>query len=131
MKRFADVLQSGDWKAEKHVPTIIAPESAKADQAFEITVHVGSDIPHPNTTEHHIRWIKLLFQPDNDKFTYELADFQFTAHGESVAGANAGPALTEPKGTTVVKLKSSGTLMAISFCNIHGLWENYKRIEIE
>ncbi|HKM17843.1 MAG: Neelaredoxin [Firmicutes bacterium] len=131
MRKFADVLQSGDWKAEKHVPTIVAPESAKADQPVEITVHVGSDIPHPNTTEHHIRWIKLLFHPDNDKFTYESADFQFTAHGESVAGANAGPAYTEPKGTVVVKLKSSGTLMAMCYCNIHGLWENYKRIEIE
>lgn len=82
MKKFADVLQSGDWKAEKHVPTIFAPDSANTDQPIEVTVHVGSDIPHPNTTEHHIRWIKLFFQPDNDKFTYELADFQFTAHGK-------------------------------------------------
>ncbi|NLM69437.1 MAG: desulfoferrodoxin, partial [Firmicutes bacterium] len=26
---------------------------------------------------------------------------------------------------------SSGTLMALAYCNIHGLWENYQRIEIE
>lgn len=131
MKKFADVLRSGDWKNEKHVPTIIAPKTAKADDDITITVHVGSDIPHPNTTEHHIRWIKVCFQPDNDNFTYELADFQFTAHGESVAGPNEGPAYTEPKATTIVKLKSSGTLMALAYCNIHGLWENYQRIEIE
>ena len=84
MKKFADVLRSGDWKHEKHVPTIVAPESAKAGDEITITVHVGSDIAHPNTTEHHIRWIKICFQPDNDNFTYELADFQFTAHGECV-----------------------------------------------
>lgn len=130
MKKFADVLRSGDWKHEKHVPTIAAPESAKAGDEITITVHVGSDIAHPNTTEHHIRWIKICFQPDNDNFTYELADFQFTAHGECVAGPNEGPAYTEPKATTSIKLNQSGTIMALSYCNIHGLWENSQRIEI-
>lgn len=130
MKKLADVLRSGDWKNEKHVPAILAPESVTADEVFTVTAHVGEDVAHPNTTEHHIRWIKLLFQPD-DGFTYELGDFQFTAHGEAVAGANEGPAYTEPKVSTSLKLKTSGTLMALSYCNIHGLWENYQRIEVK
>ncbi len=130
MKKLADVLQSGDWKNEKHVPTIIAPEEVKADEAVTVEVHVGSDIPHPNTTEHHIRWIKLMFQPDQG-FAYELADFQFTAHGESVSGPDKGPVLTEPQATTKIKFRTSGTLMALSYCNIHGLWENYQRVEVK
>jgi len=130
MKKIGDVLRSGDWKNEKHVPVITAPESVAVDEPVTITVHVGADVPHPNTTEHHIRWIKLFFQPD-DGFAYEIADFQFTAHGESVAGANQGPVYTEPKGITVAKFKTSGTLMALSYCNIHGLWENYQRIEVK
>ncbi|NMB38231.1 MAG: Neelaredoxin [Firmicutes bacterium] len=129
MKKIADVLRSGDWKNEKHVPIITAPKSVKKDESFTVAVHVGENIPHPNTTEHHIRWIKLLFQPD-DGFTYELGDFQFTAHGEATAGANQGPAYTEPKITAEIKLKTSGTLMALSFCNIHGLWEYYQQIEV-
>lgn len=129
MKKIGDVLRSGDWKNEKHVPTILAPESAKAGETLDITVHVGHDVAHPNTTEHHIRWIKLLFQPD-DGFTYELGDFQFTAHGESVKGANEGPAYTDPKAVVSVRLQQSGTLMALAYCNIHGLWENYQRINL-
>lgn len=129
MKKIADVLRSGDWKNEKHVPVITAPKSVKKDENFSVTVHVGEDIPHPNTTEHHIRWIKLLFQPD-EGFPYELGDFQFTGHGEAVAGANQGPAYTEPKITAEIRLKTSGTLMALSYCNIHGLWEYYQQIEV-
>lgn len=129
MKTFADILRSGDWKNEKHVPVISAPESVAAGEAFDVTVEVGADIAHPNTTEHHIRWIKLLFQPE-DGFAYELGDIQFAAHAEAVKGANEGPALTEPKGVFKVKLKASGTLMAMSYCNIHGVWENAAAITV-
>lgn len=129
MKKIGEVLRSGDWKNEKHVPTILAPESAKAGEAFDVTVHVGHDVAHPNTTEHHIRWIKLLFQPE-DGFTYELGDYQFTAHGESVKGANEGPAYADPKAVVSIRLQQSGTLMALAYCNIHGLWENSQRIDI-
>ncbi len=130
MKKFGEVLRSGDWKNEKHVPAILAPESVAAGEAFEVTVHVGEDIAHPNTTEHHIRWIKLLFQPE-EGFTYELGDYQFTAHGEAVKGANEGPVLAEPKATVSLKLKQSGTLLALSYCNIHGIWENAKQITVQ
>ncbi len=130
MKKIADVVQSADWKKEKHVPVINAPDSVNKDESFAVTVHVGEGESHPNTTEHHIRWIKLLFQPTKG-FAYELGDFQFTAHGESVAGANQGPAYSEPKVTTEIILKESGTLMSLSYCNIHGFWEHAKAIEVK
>ncbi|NLM39157.1 MAG: Neelaredoxin [Firmicutes bacterium] len=129
MAKIGDVLRSGDWKSEKHVPVIQAPDAVEADKVFTVNVSVGEDIPHPNTTEHHIRWIKLLFQPD-EGFTYEVADWQFTAHGESVKGADQGPVYTEPFGTVQIRLKESGTLLALSYCNIHGLWESAKKIEV-
>jgi len=53
--KVADVVQTGDWKAEKHVPVIVAPGSVKAGEKFVVEVSVGKEIPHPNTTEHHIR----------------------------------------------------------------------------
>jgi superoxide reductase len=129
--KIADLVQGADWKAEKHVPVIDAPESVKAGEKVTIEVCVGKEISHPNTTEHHIRWIKLYFKPDNAKFTYEVASFEFTAHGESTEGANKGPIFTEPFAKTVIKLSSSGTLVAESYCNIHGLWEGYKNIIVE
>lgn len=128
--KLGEVLRSGDWKAEKHVPVIAAPDVVEADQPVEIRVSIGEEIPHPNTAEHHIRWIKLLFQP-KEGFTYELADFQFTAHGEGLKGPADGPCHTDPFATVTVRLKESGTLLALSYCNIHGLWENSREITVK
>ncbi|WP_462363072.1 desulfoferrodoxin family protein [Pyramidobacter porci] len=30
-----------------------------------------------------------------------------------------------------VKLKESGTLIAVSYCNLHGLWESSAEIAVE
>lgn len=128
--KIADVMQSADWKAEKHVPVIEAPEVVKAGEKVTVQVTVGKEIPHPNTTEHHIRWIKLYFKPEAGK-VYELGSFEFSAHGESVEGANKGPAYTEPAAQAVVKLNTSGTLLATAYCNIHGLWESAQTIVVE
>ncbi|MBP2635688.1 MAG: putative superoxide reductase [Firmicutes bacterium] len=129
--KIADLVQSADWKAEKHVPVIEAPDKVKAGEKASVEVCVGKEIAHPNTTEHHIRWIKIYFKPENAKFAFEVANFEFTAHGESTEGANKGPVYTEPVGKAVVKLSSSGTLIAEAYCNIHGLWEGYKNITVE
>lgn len=118
------LLQSGDWKGEKHVPVIHCPDIVKADTAFEIKVVVGEEIKHPNTFEHHIVWAKLFFQPEGSKFPAEIAHFRFSAHGE-------GETFTDPIGITEIKVKKSGTIYAMIYCNIHGLWENSKEISIE
>lgn len=128
--KFAELLQSADWKTEKHVPVIEAPEAVKAGETVTVKVSVGKEIAHPNTTEHHIRWIKLYFKPEGGKFAYELAAFDFTAHGESVDGANKGPVYTDPVATAAIKLSSPGTLLATAYCNIHGLWESSQAIKI-
>jgi superoxide reductase len=131
MAKFGDLLQEADFKTEKHAPVIEAPDSVKADEAVAIKASIGKEIAHPNTTEHHIVWVELHFKPDNDKFSHQLSVNRFTAHGEAVAGANQGSAYTEPVCETTVKLKDSGTLFATSYCNIHGLWESQKRIEVK
>jgi superoxide reductase len=124
-------VQKADWKSEKHVPVIDAPEKVKANEPFDVKVSVGKEIAHPNTTEHHIRWISLYFQPDGDKFAYHIGRYDFSAHGESAKGANEGPAYTEPSSSARVKINKPGTLQAVSFCNIHGLWEFSKPIAVE
>lgn len=128
--KLADVLQSADWKAEKHVPVIDCPDNAKAGEKVTVEVCVGKEIAHPNTTEHHIRWIKLYFKPDNSKFVSEVGTYHFDAHGESTEGANKGASYSEPWAKAVLKLNTSGTLLATAYCNIHGLWEGSKSITI-
>lgn len=129
--KFADMIQSADWKAEKHVPVIEAPDSVKAGEKFTVQVTVGKEIAHPNTTEHHIRWIRLYFKPDGGKFAYDVALAEFDAHGESVEGPNKGPVYTEPLLQAALKVNGSGTLLATAYCNIHGLWEFEKPIKVE
>lgn len=129
--KLTELVQTGDWKGEKHVPVIEAPESVSGGEVFRVEVSVGKEIPHPNTTEHHIRWIALYFKPEDGKFPFEVAKLDFESHGESVGGANQGPVYTEPHGMVSMKISVSGTLMALSYCNIHGLWENSVEIRVK
>lgn len=121
--KFAEVMASGDWKGEKHVPVIEAPAQVEAGVSFSVSLAVGKEISHPNTTEHHIRWIRLYFKPENGK-VFEVASCSFDVHGESTEGPNKGPAHAEPFVTVRVKLAQPGTLLAAAYCNIHGLWES-------
>ncbi|MEW6602567.1 MAG: class II SORL domain-containing protein [Nitrospirota bacterium] len=129
MSKIGEQFQGADWKTEKHVPVIDAPDSVKADDVFTVTISVGKEVAHPNTTEHHISWIQLYFKPDGEKFTHQVGSFEFSAHGESAEGANAGPVYTHHAVTASLKIKKSGTLFASSLCNIHGLWESSKEIK--
>jgi superoxide reductase len=131
MQKMGDLFQSADWKTEKHVPVIDCPDEVAAGQSFEVKAALGKEVAHPNTTEHHIRWIQLFFKPDDDKFAYQVGTFEFTAHGESVQGPNTGPVYTNHSVTAVLQIKKSGVLHAMSFCNIHGVWENSKAIRVK
>jgi superoxide reductase len=130
MAKFGERLQTADWKSEKHVPAIECPDQVKKDEVFQIKVSLGKEVAHPNTTEHHIRWVTLYFHPQGDKFTYQVGHFEFTAHGESTEGPNTGPVYTNHSVTASCKLQKGGTLHAISFCNIHGLWESSKEVAV-
>ncbi len=125
-----ELLQSGDWKKEKHVPVITCPDTVKAGELFEVKVSIGEEIAHPNTTEHHISWISVYFHPEGDKFPYQVGHYEFSAHGQSVAGPNQGPVYTHHGVTTWLKISKPGTLYAVSFCNIHGLWESSKTVSV-
>lgn len=123
-------LQAADWKSEKHVPVIECPDVVKADEVFEVKASIGKEVAHPNTTEHHIRFISLYFKPEGDKFTYQVGHYEFNAHGESVEGADEGPVYTHHAATGYMKTTKPGTLYALSLCNIHGLWESEKEIKL-
>lgn len=123
-------IKSADFATEKHVPVITCPDTFKAGEKTNIEVAVGKEIAHPNTTEHHISWIKLYFVPEGSQLPYEVGAVEFNVHGESGAGPNEGPVFAEAEGTFAVTLKKSGKLIAVSYCNIHGLWESEKDITV-
>jgi len=131
MPAFKEVFQSADWKQEKHVPVIDAPDHPAKGGFFNVTLTVGKEIAHPNTTEHHIRWISLYFLPDGEKFPYQIARAEFTAHGESAQGPNTSTVFTHSAVTVAMKTDKPGSILAASYCNIHGLWESSKRIEVK
>ena len=131
MAELKDLFQNADWKKEKHIPVIEAPESVEKAKFFSVKLTVGKEIAHPNTTEHHIRWAELYFQADGEKFPYQIARFEFNAHGESVQGPNLGTVYTQPEAMVTLKTDKPGTLWATSFCNIHGLWQNSQKLEVK
>jgi len=123
-------IKKADWKTEKHVPVIECPDAVKAGELFGVKVTLGKEIAHPNTTEHHIRWISLYMHAEGEKFAYEVAHAEFNAHGESTEGANKGPVYTHHEVTVTMKTSKPGTLHALAYCNIHGLWESSKEIRL-
>lgn len=98
---------------KKHVPVITAPDKVKRDEEFDVTVEVGKLYPHPNEAGHFISWVELY---SGDTF---------------LARAYFQPVSSSPKVTFRVKLSHShGHLKAWEMCNLHGLWQAEKPIEI-
>jgi len=118
-----------DWKKEKHTPFIEYVGEVKKDAPITVRVTVGKEIPHPNTTEHHIRWIKLLFIPKDSSFIIDIGRAEFNSHGESPSGPNKSGIYTEPTAYFTFKTNKPGKLVALSYCNIHGLWAYEKELE--
>lgn len=131
MDKVGDIFKSDDWRKEKHVPVIECPDNVGSEDTFQVKVSIGKEIAHPNTTEHHIRWIQLFFKPSGGNSAYHVGNFEFAAHGESIEGADKGPIHTNPSVTTELKINTPGTLHATAYCNIHGLWENSKTMELK
>lgn len=113
-------IKSADFKTEKHVP-VISILSKEGDVAV-VEVSVGKEVAHPNTTEHFISYIDLYYK--GDAALQHIGRAEFLAHGESAQGANQGALHTEPVAVFKCKLTKPGVLHAVSYCNIHGLWES-------
>ncbi len=131
MAQMKEYLQEADWKKEKHVPAIDAPDAVKKGEFFKVTVAVGKEIAHPNTTAHHITWIASYFIPDGEKFPYLISRSELSSHGASAQGADTSTVYTASEAAFSMKSEKSGTILVISCCNIHGLWESSKKIEVK
>lgn len=138
MSYISEQVKKDDWKSEKHVPVIECADTIKAGELTPVKVTLGKAVAHPNTTEHHIRWIDLYFTPEGSPAPYHVGRFEFMAHGESTDGPNTGPVYAHHEASTSIMLPEErccdcgcGTLQAQAYCNIHGLWESTREICIE
>ncbi len=103
-------------KRESHTPRIEAPKAVKAEEVFELKVSVQN---HPNKAEHSIRWIEVYFREDGRAFNpIMLARMEFA------------PVSSEPEAKLKVRLSKSGTIMALEYCNVHGLWSAKEDIKV-
>ncbi len=130
MATVKELFQESDWKTEKHVPVIESPDWVKKGQMVKISVSVGKEIPHPNKTEHHIRWISVFFQPKGEKYPYQIGRAEFQSHGESIQGPDTSSVYTHPEVTLAFKTDKAGTIFATSCCNIHGLWDSSRELKV-
>lgn len=121
-KSLNEYVKTADWKSEKHVPVIAAPEMVAAGETFEVEVAVGKEIPHPNTVEHHIAWIALHFVPEGSPVSVEIGRVSLSAHGPVVA--------TSSTAKFTVALQKGGEFHATAYCNLHGLWSSSARIVV-
>lgn len=131
MKTLQELIQTADWKSEKHAPVFEIPEKVKKGEKVMITVSVGKEIPHPNTTEHHIEYIEVFFLPEGMKNPLHVGRFEFSAHGASTEGPNTSTVYAEPVVSFAFKTEKPGTFYAFSFCNIHGLWGGTAELKVE
>lgn len=107
--RLGELIKTGAQEGkEKHVPVIerVSCEECGKD-AVKITV--GKEVPHPNTVEHHIKWIALFGVKDG--LAVHIATFDL------------GPTYGAPTVMANVELDGMSELIAVEYCNLHGLWE--------
>ena len=92
----------------KHTPKIVAPDSVKRGQWFDVTVNIGAGGEHPSLSEHSIRYIALYIN------TAEIA--RVYLH----------PVYSFPKVTFTIALDEGGSLRAIAEPNHSAGWEAAK-----
>jgi len=104
-------------KAGKHIPEIVCPDVVKAGEPFEVKVSIEK---HPNMLEHSIRHVELFFVEEGRSFNpIKIAEVQFV------------PEYSEAEVKLKVRLKKSGSIVALAYCNLHGLWEGMKEVKVE
>ncbi len=114
--KFGELLKGAEAEGkEKHVP-VIEMDTGKGREGVQIVrVVVGKEVPHPNTAEHHIVWIELY----GVKKSGQVVDLGRAAFG---------PGYTSPNVRFQVPVAEFTAFCALSYCNIHGVWESCLKV---
>ncbi|MFC2082031.1 desulfoferrodoxin family protein [Candidatus Bipolaricaulota bacterium] len=107
--KLGDLIKGASQEGkEKHVPVI---ELVNCDECGKnaVKVTVGVEVAHPNTIEHHIKWVALFGVKGG--VAVHIATFDL------------GPTFGFPTVVAHASMEGLSELIAIEYCNIHGLWE--------
>jgi len=96
----------------KHTPKIMAPDTVKRGQWFDVTVSVGATSDHPSLGEHFVRYIALYI------------------NGAEISRAYLHPVFSFPKVTFTIALDQGGVLKAIEEPTHSAAWEFSKPITV-
>lgn len=100
-----------------HWPVITAPEKIKAGEVFTVSVSIGS-ILHPMGPKHWIEYLQLNIGNE------PAGTLSFRSRGYLTPQGKFDFKLGENlKGKTV-------SIVVQDKCNLHGIWQNYKNIEV-
>ncbi|MFW3146523.1 MAG: desulfoferrodoxin family protein [Thermoplasmatota archaeon] len=114
--KVCDIYKTAESEGkEKHVPQIEIFKGEGKQGKDIVKVVVGKEVAHPNSIEHHIAWAQLVGIKDNG-MVIDLGKVNFA------------PSFTEPSACFHVPLSEFKSLIATSYCNIHGLWENSREL---
>jgi|SoiMetStandDraft_2_1073263.scaffolds.fasta_scaffold297232_2 superoxide reductase len=106
---FKEVRKSFD---AKHTPKIVAPDTVKRGQWFDVTVSVGSAGEHPSLSEHFVRYIALYINTAEISRVYLHPVYSF------------------PKVTFTIALDEGGSLRAVEEPTHSAAWEVSKKITV-
>ena len=106
---FKEVRKSYD---PKHTPKIVAPDTVKRGQWFDVTVSVGSGGEHPSLSEHFVRYIALYVNTTEISRVYLHPVYSF------------------PKVTFTIALDEGGSLRALEEPTHSAAWEASKKITV-
>ena len=96
----------------KHSPKIVAPDSVKRGEWFNVTVSVGQGSQHPSLQEHFVRYVALY------KDSVEIA--RTYLH----------PVYSAPIVTFTIALDEGGSLRAVEEPTHSAAWETSKKIDV-
>lgn len=107
--KLRELIKTGAQEGkEKHVP-VIELVSCKECGTNAVKITVGKEVQHPNTIEHHIKWV-ALFGVKNGLAVH-------------IATFDLGPTYGVPTVVAHANLDDFSELIAVEYCNVHGLWE--------
>lgn len=110
--KFGELLKSIENEGkEKHLPVIEIGKGRGKSDVDVVRVFVGKEVQHPNTIEHHISWIEL-FGVKQDGQIVDLGRAAFA------------PGFTNPNIRFQVPVDQFKAFCALSYCNVHGIWQN-------
>ena len=111
-----EVPQELSDKARTHVPRVEVQSPVKKGEAVTVRIFVTE---HPNRPDHHIEFLDVYYEEDGRQFN--------PIH---VAHVRLTPEIVEPYVEIRIRPRASGWLHVVAYCNMHGLWEAVRRIEV-